>query len=356
MRLDVFIDNDTSIIQSACVCQDNYIVFKDGLEVGQASSMKAWKENQFKQWRRDNPDTPVEDYVEQEFDFKIDPKLKQVPDDGSGFKIEHRGKKAVKDKAKKIKDLATRLINQKFPDLYTEMVFWYCIQGEDNFRDVMYPDYKGNRQTPILLKDELKQYGIKVLPNVIVSEGEETDDVISKYSYKGYLDFKKTGYYSTAVVYLDKDLKNTQGLHINYNFKEEDEEGNVKTVGEIYEQSPDAAIRHFLKQMLMGDTTDNIKGVNGSPCAAWWDTYKKLDPTLRRSKIGVGEKTALKVITACPTVKDAVLAVVEAYKGVHGDSYKEALDQEAIALWMRRFEDQMFKFTEFCEKLDIDLE
>ena len=106
-------------------------------------------------------------------------------------------------------------------------------------------NYKGNRKgrpkPPIFyaLREHLKQkynmWGIKEL---------EADDLVSYYSY--------TDNRSTIICSPDKDvLYQCVGMHYNYG------------KAEFLHTSPDEALKFLWKQVLMGDSTDNIPGIPG---------------------------------------------------------------------------------------------
>jgi 5'-3' exonuclease len=113
------------------------------------------------------------------------------------------------------------------------------------FRYKVDTNYKGNRKhrpKPILfpaLREYLKQrwgfYGV---------EGLEADDLVSYYS--------KTDPRKTIICSPDKDvLHQCAGMHFNY-----------RTL-EFLHTSPDEAEQFLWKQVLMGDSTDNIIGIPG---------------------------------------------------------------------------------------------
>lgn len=106
-------------------------------------------------------------------------------------------------------------------------------------------NYKGNRKgrpkPPVFyaLREHLKQkynmWGIKEL---------EADDLVSYYSY--------TDNRSTIICSPDKDvLYQCVGMHYNYG------------KAEFLHTSPDEALKFLWKQVLMGDSTDNIPGIPG---------------------------------------------------------------------------------------------
>ena len=113
------------------------------------------------------------------------------------------------------------------------------------FRYEVADNYKGNRKgrpkPPVFyaLREHLKQkynmWGVKEL---------EADDLVSYYSY--------TDNRSTIICSPDKDvLYQCVGMHYNYG------------KAEFLHTSPDEALKFLWKQVLMGDSTDNIPGIPG---------------------------------------------------------------------------------------------
>ena len=113
------------------------------------------------------------------------------------------------------------------------------------FRYGVDPNYKGNRKgkdkPPVFyaLREYLKQhYGFWSVPEL------EADDLVSYYSY--------TDNRSTIICSPDKDvLYQCVGMHYNYQR------------AEFLHTTPDEALRFLWKQVLMGDSTDNIAGIHG---------------------------------------------------------------------------------------------
>lgn len=113
------------------------------------------------------------------------------------------------------------------------------------FRYDVAQDYKGNRKgkakPPIFyaLREHLKQrYNMWSMPEL------EADDLVSYYSY--------TDNRSTIICSPDKDvLYQCVGMHYNYG------------KAEFLHTSPDEALKFLWKQVLMGDSTDNIPGIPG---------------------------------------------------------------------------------------------
>lgn len=126
-----------------------------------------------------------------------------------------------------------------------------------NFRFQVDPQYKANRPTtkPRYYK-EAREY-MTAYWGAIVAHGE-ADDTLARELWLEYLKAKDEADYfgddvklcaTNVLVSVDKDLNLVPGWH--YNPRKE----------ERYWVTPEEGMRFFFKQMIMGDTVDNIKGV-----------------------------------------------------------------------------------------------
>lgn len=115
------------------------------------------------------------------------------------------------------------------------------LTGKNNFRKRINPAYKANRKDTIPPRylQQCRNYLIEEW-KAEVSEGCEADDMLGINQTK-----------ETILCSLDKDLDMIPGLHYNW----------VK--GDLYEISEIEAIQHFYRQLLIGDRSDNIFGVDG---------------------------------------------------------------------------------------------
>lgn len=114
------------------------------------------------------------------------------------------------------------------------------LTGRGNFRKIINTEYKANRkdkEPPHYLQD-CREYLIKEW-NAVVNEGIEADDLLG---------IEQTD--ETVVCSLDKDLLMIPGVHFNWNKVEYTHVD--QTLG----------LRTFYKQMLIGDRSDNIFGVD----------------------------------------------------------------------------------------------
>lgn len=176
--------------------------------------------------------------------------------------------------------------------------FRVIMSGDTNFRTdiATIKEYKANRKgtdKPVhypMLRDWLLKQNY-----TIVTENEEADDLLSRKMMEGFLGAT-----------IDKDLNNTPGWHYNFN------------KNEIYFIDDITAYKNFYKQMLTGDTADNIPGIRG-----------------------IGPAKAGKLIDPCSHPSEMEEAVHQAYCETY-DNPVEAMTEVGQLLWMRRKENEMW--------------
>lgn len=182
-------------------------------------------------------------------------------------------------------------------------------KGRQTFRTELYSDYKGNRPDApedlrpqfSLIQDVLKTLGICV----IEEEGFEGDDILGSLS-------KKFGSDDLAVKIITGDRDNLQLItkysHVLLTKKGISEmlEVTPDNMEELYGYGPDKVID---MKALMGDSSDNIPGVPG-----------------------VGEKTALKLITEFGTLE----SVYDHIEDISGKKLKERLVENKDLAFLSR--------------------
>jgi DNA polymerase-1 len=115
------------------------------------------------------------------------------------------------------------------------------VKGDNNFRYKIYPEYKANRKEFIDPVHRAVCHNHLLLEhNAIPAEFGEADDMLGIYQ-EG----------NTVICSIDKDLLMIPGRH--YNFVKV-EHSRVK---------PQDGLRTFYKQMMIGDRSDNLIGVEG---------------------------------------------------------------------------------------------
>lgn len=136
------------------------------------------------------------------------------------------------------------VINKLSPKTYT------CfISGSSNFRKDINPDYKAQRpqeKPPYFY--EVKEFIIREFP-CVVSSGCEADDMLG---------VSQTA--ETVIASMDKDLLQIPGRHYKLPIMRNKQ---LVSGDEFLDVSEEQGLRWFYMQMLIGDSTDNIKGVRG---------------------------------------------------------------------------------------------
>lgn len=204
---------------------------------------------------------------------------------------------------------AKSMINGTMKALGTDDLIVY-LSGPTNFRDgvATIRPYKGNRDEshkpthgPAIIEYLHKKY------DVVVSENEEADDIVSYSHYRMWLEDEQ----SSVIASTDKDLDMVPGLH--YNFIKE----------ESYYVTPDEGLKHFYTQLLMGDSTDNIPGVPK-----------------------IGKVRAAAYLAEATTEQEMFDIAHSLYVEGYPNDPRGALLENAQLLWMRRRPDEWWQLPE----------
>lgn len=178
------------------------------------------------------------------------------------------------------------------------------------FRHEMFPEYKGTRkgmpdelreQVPVM-KEVLQAMNIRI----VEKPGFEADDILGTIAKKGEAEG-----YEVSVVSGDRDLLQLASEHIKIRIPKtkktgtEVEDYNAKDVVEKLGYTPEQVID---MKSLMGDTADNIPGVPG-----------------------IGEKTALKIITAFQTLENAYAHIDEVTPNRARENLREHYDKAQMS-------------------------
>lgn len=128
----------------------------------------------------------------------------------------------------------------------TAVEVWLSDSRENTFRRQLYPEYKANRTQPSPQHLAAVKSFLSYKYGALVATGEEADDALG---IRQTEENNEGG--ACTICSIDKDLLQIPGHHFNF-VKQE-----FQTVDYI------DGIRHFYKQLLIGDTADNVKGVYG---------------------------------------------------------------------------------------------
>lgn len=191
-----------------------------------------------------------------------------------------------------VNSLIERILNTTGADDYR--VF---LTGEDNFREELFPEYKKNRipTKPVhynsIIRFLLDRWKAEII------HGQEADDAMSIAQTE-----------DTIICTRDKDLDMVPGLHYNW-------EKDI-----VYEIEPLEGTRNFYKQLIKGDSTDNIPGL-------FKLTNKRATKDMFATIDGIDQE------------KDMWEYVVSLYEGVD----EETIIRNARLLWMRREEGETWE-------------
>ena len=211
----------------------------------------------------------------------------------------------------------TATFDQLLEDLYDQMActsYSLHISGGGNFRKKLkqnFTVYKGKRKEKpanyIFLRDYiLKNHDVISVP---LYEADDTAAIeATKYQKEGKL-------YTLATV--DKDWIQIGGIIFNMQYR------NLKAYSTI------DGIRFFHKQLITGDSVDNIPGI-----------------------YGMGEKKADRLLKG-KTIKLEFAAIRRLYKEVHGDKGDEILTSMATLLYLvREYDAPMWNIDSWLEYLN----
>ena len=126
----------------------------------------------------------------------------------------------------------------------TEYQMWFSDKSENNYRYLLYPEYKANRtQPPPKYLPDVREYAFNEWMGMIAFK-QEADDALG-------IEQCRDPNRDTIICSIDKDLLQIPGKHFNF----------VKN--EYQEVTLLEGTKHFYKQTLIGDRADNIFGVKG---------------------------------------------------------------------------------------------
>lgn len=174
------------------------------------------------------------------------------------------------------------------------------LTGPNNFRKQIYPEYKANRVSPKPkhLRD-LQDYSLEKLSAEFAPETLEADDALAIYQTD-----------DTIICSLDKDLLQVAGKHFSWEIN-----GKGWTRPDTFlEQTELEGLRLFYKQCLKGDTSDNVKGIEG-----------------------LGEKKATKLLADC----SSNIEMFNQVRDLYGNDAEFIMN--ASVLWILRSLDDSWK-------------
>ena len=175
------------------------------------------------------------------------------------------------------------------------------LTGNNNYRKVIYPEYKANRTQEKPKHYELIREYLMNHEAAVMCEDEEADDVM------GYSQTE-----NTIICSIDKDLDQIPGRHFNF----------VKN--KHYYVTEDEGLAFFYQQVLTGDRVDNIPGLPK-----------------------VGPAKAKKILGEWTNEQDAKAKTLKAYQeflGLDEEKARERIGLIGKLLWIRKKENELWEF------------
>lgn len=217
-----------------------------------------------------------------------------------------------------VKLMINNIIKQTTADEYE--IF---LTGKGNYREdaaTILP-YKGNRDSSHKPEyfGEITDYLINVHGATVI-EGHEADDAMGYNQYQTEED--------TCIASIDKDLDMIPGWH--YNWKHD----------KLYNVDSRTAGKNFYKQLLTGDSTDNILGC-GEKRLHVYKTGKKAGQEYMK-RVGIGPKQADGIIRDAEDEEDLYWEILECYADYYERPF-EAMMENATLLWIQREKDVLWE-------------
>ena len=142
-----------------------------------------------------------------------------------------------------------------------EHQLFITMDGQDGFRYKVSPSYKGHRkQEKPVHYDFIRLYLIEKWGAKLCSHIEADDAIGIEQDKNGCLEEAERYSYFTIICSLDKDLDMLCGMHYRWPIIRL---GKEVSPSRFYCVEEPEATRWFYTQMLTGDTSDNIKGIDG---------------------------------------------------------------------------------------------
>jgi len=191
-----------------------------------------------------------------------------------------------------------------------------AVKGDNNFRNLLYPDYKLNRHAD----PSKRNIFVPIIRSLAVAEGfaidsdgREADDLMRIWSEQA---IEAGDDYIIATI--DKDMKCIPGKH--YSMQK----------GIFFEVSVEEARRHYYEQLLKGDPTDHIPGVPK-----------------------VGDVKAAKLVKTCETEEDMQEVVVNEYIKAYGDEWYEYFLSNAKMIHLQKHPNDYFKASDWPVVMEL---
>jgi len=196
--------------------------------------------------------------------------------------------------------------------------FQFYVSGPTNFRYQVYPEYKANRtEAKPKYLSHCKQYLIDRY-DAQVSDNCEADDLM------GIAQTAQTANEQTIIVSLDKDMLQVPGLHYSWEIQGGPIDKRWVKEACLQEVSPIEGLRKFYTQLLTGDSSDNVKGVDG-----------------------IGKVKAKALLSGVDDEEEMYMRVLDTY------GFPSIMMMNAEVLWIMRNPNETFAKTPMGQELSL---
>ena len=314
----LIVDFDTPIVRSAMIAQTNYVaIHQDTGDEFPIQTQKGFLEK-----------IAPEFHNKFKFEWKPQP-LKPSADNTENKEILHHPEY-----------IGMHTVNKEVERIIAATEYWaydvkFVIHKEGNHRNEIatIAKYKGNRKEKPIFYQHVKDHAIKKFEDkVILAVNEETDDLVAQFMYKEYLRVgERKEHFNVVLGHVDKDIDQCIGWHYNF------DKNNLYWIDRI------AAAKQFYLQCIMGDASDNIKGIVDLPK----DVKEKYG--IWKGK-GVGEKSAVKLLEDCDTPQKMLQRIVDLYRIQYPDNWFDVLQENCRLLYLKRTPED-----NYCLQSKLDL-
>jgi len=208
------------------------------------------------------------------------------------------------------------LLRQLLESVFCEE-YLSAVKGPDNYRTLLYPNYKVNRHQGDPSKINIL---VPLIRKLAVHEGLaveavgcEADDLMRMWA----LQAQEAGD-PYIICTIDKDLKCIEGKHFNMKTKQ------------FFEVTKEQARLNYYAQLIQGDATDNIPGIPGK-----------------------GPIKSRGMLSACTSEEEMQEVVVSAYIEFYGDDWYNYFLSNAKMIHLQRYPNDYFKAEEWPILLEL---
>ena len=243
---------------------------------------------------------------------------------GKNFSVKDFDVKAIGFAFSNFNSSLQKIINQDWVSDFT-----LYVAGADNFRKIVDPDYKGNRNKSPAMRKFVHDYVCwKYKEKVHISHGAESEDFCLAAALEDT--------YKNVIGMCDKDLTTQSGLFLNFQ----------KLDKGVFFINKTQAFYNLCCQLLHGDrSTDNIRGIDF--------VSKDLKDKYKVSTKSIGEGTATKLLKDVNHCKLLMKErIVDVYKLSYGEQWKDKLQFTGSLVFISKIKDEYFDLNKFMRGID----